>query len=192
MNWDEYYLKICRTVATNSKCYSRKIGSIIVKDKSIVSTGYNGPPRGVPECPERWSRIKDNYLLKATKDMDLQWKDQCKEGDTMSDESIQYWLDNICPRQAVGFPSGQGLHICIAGHAERNALINATRHGIAIKGATLYLDTVIPCKDCMIEIINAGIKEVVVTDTVVYDEQVNYLLEYSDVKIRRYKCNTAE
>jgi len=50
MNWDEYFLGVCKTIASNSKCLSRKIGAIIVRDKSIISTGYNGPPRGVPPC----------------------------------------------------------------------------------------------------------------------------------------------
>lgn len=181
MNWDEYYLEMCRTVAKNSKCYSRKIGSIIVKDKSIISTGYNGPPRGIPECPERWNRIPDKFLLDEAKDI----RPIAPEGMT-----VQEYFDNTCPRRVLGYKSGKGLHICIAGHAERNALINAVRHGIAVKGASLYLDTCVPCSPCMIEIINAGIKEVVVTEIVVYDEQVNYLLEHSDVKLRRYKCNT--
>ena len=57
--WDEYFLKICEAVASNSSCKSRQIGAILVQDKSIVSTGYNGPPRGVPECWKRLETPKD-------------------------------------------------------------------------------------------------------------------------------------
>ena len=53
-SWDEYFFEMCKTVASNSKCLSRKIGAIIVKDKTIISTGYNGPPRNVRSCDERW------------------------------------------------------------------------------------------------------------------------------------------
>jgi dCMP deaminase len=51
MNWDTYFLGICNAVAEKSPCLSRKIGAIITRDNSVLSTGYNGPPRGVPHCP---------------------------------------------------------------------------------------------------------------------------------------------
>jgi len=47
---DEYYLLIAKAVSKRSPCLKRQIGAIIVKDDSIVSTGYNGPPRGEPHC----------------------------------------------------------------------------------------------------------------------------------------------
>lgn len=50
--WDNYFFELCKAVASKSPCLSRKIGAILVKDKSIVSTGYNGPPRGVPHCQD--------------------------------------------------------------------------------------------------------------------------------------------
>ena len=50
MNWDEYFLNICNAVASKSPCLSRNIGAIIVRDNSIVSTGYNGPARNYPHC----------------------------------------------------------------------------------------------------------------------------------------------
>lgn len=48
--WDKYFHNICEAIATKSPCMSRKIGAILVRDKSIVSTGYNGPARGYPHC----------------------------------------------------------------------------------------------------------------------------------------------
>ena len=47
-----YYLDIAQTVAERSTCMRRKFGAIIVKDDSIVSTGYNGAPRGRANCNE--------------------------------------------------------------------------------------------------------------------------------------------
>lgn len=55
MNWHTYFMLICESLAKNSKCMSRQIGSLIVIDKSIVSTGYNGPPRGTKHCIERYN-----------------------------------------------------------------------------------------------------------------------------------------
>ena len=51
--WDCYFLKIAKEVASKSDCLSRKIGAVIVKDKAIISTGYNGAPRGATHCEDR-------------------------------------------------------------------------------------------------------------------------------------------
>jgi dCMP deaminase len=50
--WDEYFMKITALVAERSTCLRRKVGAIIVKDKRIISTGYNGAPRGLAHCLE--------------------------------------------------------------------------------------------------------------------------------------------
>jgi len=50
--WDEYFIDIARHVATRSTCLRRHVGAIIVKDKRILSTGYNGAPRNLPHCDE--------------------------------------------------------------------------------------------------------------------------------------------
>jgi len=49
-SWDEYFMKITRLVSERSTCLRRKVGAIIVKDKRIISTGYNGAPRGLAHC----------------------------------------------------------------------------------------------------------------------------------------------
>ena len=49
-DWDEYFLNIAQEVGKRSTCLRRHYGAIIVKDKSIVSTGYNGAPRGEANC----------------------------------------------------------------------------------------------------------------------------------------------
>lgn len=48
--WDEYFMKITHLVAERSTCLRRKVGAIIVRDKRIVSTGYNGAPKGLEHC----------------------------------------------------------------------------------------------------------------------------------------------
>jgi dCMP deaminase len=173
MSWDKYYHDLCKTVASNSKCLSRKIGAIIVKDKSIISTGYNGPPRGVEHCGTRF--MFDEYLKKKLAE---------KEVDT---SQFTEFIRTTCPRRLLDYKSGEGLDICIAGHAERNALINAARNGVSVKGATIYMDCPIPCKECLIEIINAGIEEIVVSSMDFYDETSKYLLGESKIKLRTYK-----
>ncbi len=50
--WDEYFMKITNLVAERSTCMRRMVGATIVKDKKIVSTGYNGAPKGLKHCLE--------------------------------------------------------------------------------------------------------------------------------------------
>jgi len=49
-NWDEYFLSIARLVSKRSTCLRRKVGALLVKDKRILATGYNGAPSGVKHC----------------------------------------------------------------------------------------------------------------------------------------------
>ena len=51
-SWDEYFVSITRQVATRATCLRRKVGAIIVKEKRILTTGYNGAPKGVKNCME--------------------------------------------------------------------------------------------------------------------------------------------
>jgi len=51
-SWDEYFMEITRLVSTRSTCLRRKVGAIFVKEKRVLSTGYNGAPRGLSHCLE--------------------------------------------------------------------------------------------------------------------------------------------
>jgi dCMP deaminase len=51
-SWDEYFMSIARVVSKRSNCVKRKVAAVITRDRRIVSTGYNGTPRGVRNCNE--------------------------------------------------------------------------------------------------------------------------------------------
>lgn len=51
-SWDEYFMKITRVVAERSTCMRRRVGAILVREKHILATGYNGAPRGLRHCSE--------------------------------------------------------------------------------------------------------------------------------------------
>src|SRR5436853_4593372 len=48
--WDQYFMIITRQVAERSTCLRAKVGAVIVRDKNILATGYNGAPAGLPHC----------------------------------------------------------------------------------------------------------------------------------------------
>jgi len=51
-SWDEYFLEIARLVSKRSTCLRRKVGALVVKDRRILATGYNGTPSGIRHCGE--------------------------------------------------------------------------------------------------------------------------------------------
>jgi dCMP deaminase len=52
LNWHQYFMKIANLVSERSTCCRAKVGAVIVKDKNILSTGYNGSPSGLPHCTD--------------------------------------------------------------------------------------------------------------------------------------------
>ncbi|HPQ70971.1 MAG TPA: dCMP deaminase family protein [bacterium] len=51
-SWDQYFMEFARLARTRSTCLRRGVGAVLVKEKNVLATGYNGPPRGVPHCDE--------------------------------------------------------------------------------------------------------------------------------------------
>lgn len=129
-----YYLDIAQTVAKRGTCLRKNFGAIIVKNDSILSTGYNGAPRGRQNC--------------------------CDIGH--------------CMRETLNIPRGERYELCRSVHAEANAIIAAAREDML--GSTLYMccldaktGELVPntcsCMMCKRMIINAGISQVVVRNT---------------------------
>lgn len=111
-SWDEYFLKVAMLVSERSTCPRMHCGCVLVRDKQILSTGYNGSIPGDVHCED----------------------DSC-------------WLvDNHCIRTI---------------HAEMNAILQCSSHGVSTKDATAYV-TNMPCTNCAKALITAGIKEVII------------------------------
>ena len=134
-------------IATWSSCLRRQVGAVIVKDKRIMTTGYNGAPAGVKTCIERGS----------------------------------------CMRNEMNIPSGTHAELCYAAHAEQNAIIQAAKEGISLKGCVLYC-THQPCVVCAKMIINSGIKEVIYKEGYP-DEFSQKICEEAGVKLTKYNEN---
>jgi dCMP deaminase len=49
-SWDEYFLEVAELVSRRATCLRRRVGAVLVKDKKILATGYNGAPAGLEHC----------------------------------------------------------------------------------------------------------------------------------------------
>lgn len=118
-DFDRYFLGIADAVAVRADCARRRVGAVVVKDRRIRATGYNGSPAGDPgcvSCPRRLSSV------------------------------------------APGSSYDTGAGVCVAVHAEANALLYCDREDLV--GATLYITTD-PCDGCLKLIRATGIARVV-------------------------------
>jgi dCMP deaminase len=64
-SWDEYFMNIAREVATRSTCDRKHVGAVIVRDKSILATGYNGSVRGLPHCDDEGHLMEDGHCIRT-------------------------------------------------------------------------------------------------------------------------------
>lgn len=125
------FMKIAEVVSEESKCISLQVGAVIVKNKRIISTGYNGTTEGLKNCNQHFSDL--GMTIDGTPNTKL--KDEFKH---MHHE----WSK----KNEI--------------HAELNAILFAAKNGISIEGSTLYT-THSPCPDCSKAISQSGIKRVV-------------------------------
>jgi dCMP deaminase len=58
-SWDEYFMGIAKLTSERSTCLRRKVGAVIVQDKQIVATGYNGAPKGIAHCDEKGGCLRE-------------------------------------------------------------------------------------------------------------------------------------
>jgi dCMP deaminase len=64
-SWDEYFMNIAREVATRSTCDRKFVGAVVVRDRSILATGYNGSIRGLTHCDEDGHLMEDNHCVRT-------------------------------------------------------------------------------------------------------------------------------
>jgi dCMP deaminase len=65
VSWNEYFMKIAEQVATRSTCDRKHIGAVIVRDKTILSTGYNGSLRGAPHCTDAGHDMENAHCVRT-------------------------------------------------------------------------------------------------------------------------------
>ena len=65
VSWDEYFMNIAREVATRATCDRKHVGAVIVRDRNILATGYNGSVRGLPHCDDVGHLMEDGHCVRT-------------------------------------------------------------------------------------------------------------------------------
>ncbi len=66
VSWETYFMNIATEVATRSTCDRKHVGAVIVRNKNILSTGYNGSIKGLPHCDEVGHEMVDGHCIRTT------------------------------------------------------------------------------------------------------------------------------
>ena len=66
VSWEDYFMNIAREVATRSTCDRKHVGAVIVREKTILSTGYNGSIKGLPHCDTVGCEMVDGHCVRTT------------------------------------------------------------------------------------------------------------------------------
>jgi dCMP deaminase len=62
-SWDQYFMDIAKQVATRATCDRKHVGAVVVRDRTILSTGYNGSIRGMPHCDEVGHMMENGHCI---------------------------------------------------------------------------------------------------------------------------------
>tara|TARA_B100001250_G_C19525132_1_gene667727 strand:- start:238 stop:669 length:432 start_codon:yes stop_codon:yes gene_type:complete len=66
LSWESYFMNIAHEVATRSTCDRKHVGAVIVREKTILSTGYNGSIKGLPHCNDAGHEMSDGHCIRTT------------------------------------------------------------------------------------------------------------------------------
>ena len=61
--WDDYFMNIAKVVATRATCHRKFVGAVLVRDRMILSTGYNGSIRGMPHCSDDGHMMENDHCV---------------------------------------------------------------------------------------------------------------------------------
>lgn len=87
-SWDEYFMSIAKVVATRATCDRKHVGAVIVRDRSILATGYNGSIRGLPHCDEDGHLMEDGHCVRTVHAESNAIAQAAKNGVRIDDASI--------------------------------------------------------------------------------------------------------
>lgn len=151
--YDRTYLKLAKEWSQLSHCKRKKVGAIIVKNRMIISDGFNGTPSGFDNTCE----IEDVKFYSTPEELE----ELEKKG--------YHCVDGKCKQQIT---RDEVLH------AEANAILKCAKNGHSCDDSTIYL-TLSPCKQCSKLILQSGIKRLVYVEDYKDKSGIDFLKNFN-------------
>ncbi|KAL6929986.1 hypothetical protein ACO0SA_001393 [Hanseniaspora valbyensis] len=180
-SWDEYFMQLANLASTRSNCMKRKVGCCIVSKNKVVATGYNGTPRNLTNCFSGGCKrcnvttATSTYVTSPLSSSDSSFS---------SINGIENKIGSINLNGNGAVKNVHTLGTCFCLHAEENALLEAGNIRID-SDCVLYCDTC-PCITCSVKIVQAGIGEVVYSQSYNMDSESFAIFEEAGIKIRQF------
>ena len=121
-SWDEYFLEVANLVSKRTTCLRRRVGAVLVKDKKILATGYNGAPSGLKHC------IEIGCLRERLKIPSGERHELCRGLHAEQNVILQAALYGVSTKDSILYITNQPCIICA------KMLINAGIKGIVTSG----------------------------------------------------------
>lgn len=162
--WDAHFMSFAKLCEDMSTCCRKKVGAVVVRDKQILSTGFNGVGSGEKHCHEVWEEVFERETDAGT------WQGYL-QSDVFDEMHREWTLDHEV-------------------HAEANALTQCMDRGIRMVNATLYT-TWSPCIDCARMIVESRIRRVVYSNEYVRDFYQTEAL-FAEKRIAFVRCDPVD
>jgi dCMP deaminase len=94
-SWDQYFMDIAKQVATRATCDRKHVGAVLVRDRTILSTGYNGSIRGLPHCDDEGHMMENGHCV-ATVHAEANAIIQAAKNGVAIDEATLYTTASPC------------------------------------------------------------------------------------------------
>jgi dCMP deaminase len=105
-SWDDYFIQIAEDVSTRSTCIRRKVGAVIIKDKRILTTGYNGVPTGITHCTKE-TCLRSKYNVPSGEKHEL-----CRGLHAEQNSIIQAAFHGVTINDSIIYVTHQPCSIC--------------------------------------------------------------------------------
>jgi len=105
-SWDEYFLQVAKLISKRSTCLRRKVGAVLVKDKRILATGYNGTPSGIEHC-DKVGCIRANLKIPSGERHEL-----CRGLHAEQNVLLQAALYGVSVKDSILYITNQPCIIC--------------------------------------------------------------------------------
>ena len=142
--WDDYFMNIAKQAATRSTCERKHVGAVIVRDKTILSTGYNGSIRGMPHCDDAGHMMENDHCVATIHAEANAIIQAAKHGVNIN---------------SINGAGNNGTNNNAETNKDNNA--DANDKGNNNDNATTIYTTASPCWSCFKLIANSGIKRIV-------------------------------
>lgn len=108
ISWDEYFMNMAELASRRSTCLRRQVGAVIVKDNQVLATGYNGAPKGVPNCCDLNECLREKLHIPSGERHEL-----CRAVHAENNAITQCAVNGVSCKGAIMYVTASPCNMCL-------------------------------------------------------------------------------